>query len=69
VVFLLKKFVTKTLLMPKQLTIAGRVLFSGIDTLIACTDKAPAESTIVSNADSSTSAKMQYGTSFESQVK
>jgi cytochrome c553 len=69
VVFLLKKFVTKTLLMPKQLTIAGCVLFSGIVTLIACTDKAPAESTTVSNADSSTSAKMQYGTSFESQVK
>jgi cytochrome c2 len=54
--------------MPKLLTIAGCILFSGMAVLVACTGKTSAESTSSSNADSLMAAKMQYG-GFESQVK
>lgn len=56
--------------MPKLLTIAGGVLFSGITSLISCTGKTTAENATISNIDSASSAnaKMQYG-GFESQVK
>lgn len=53
--------------MPKLLTIAGCILFSGIAAFVACTEKAESAND-TSNTDSLMAAKMQYG-GFESQVK
>jgi cytochrome c553 len=54
--------------MPKLLTIASCVLFSGIAVLVSCTGTTTAENSSTSNTDSLMTAKMQYG-GFESQVK
>jgi len=59
----------KHFFMPKLLTIAGCILFSGIAALVACTGTTSAENPSTSNADSlSMPPKTTYG-SFESQVK
>lgn len=60
--------IKKQLLMQKQLTVAGCILFSGITAFIACTGKTSADIAADTGADSLIAAKMQYG-GFESQAQ
>jgi cytochrome c553 len=54
--------------MRKQVMLAGCIILSGIAALVSCTGKTSEENSTMSNADSTMSAKMQYG-GFESQEK